>query len=213
MGVLEAVRAKKLATVTASIRYSETLEEKTRRAAQATKAMLKDGPSNVEAVYAEEHTLRTLYYRMLEEYYGKKNFAVSNDMDNKALALWGRVKAKCHDAGVDPETFMRAQFVWFHKSFGKAPTIVQLTTATAVARASEFSPADSKKKVIGNNINANVDFASIMRNSENQMQDLMRAQGYSREEVYINLVIPGLFSFPKEFLKADPVYLKVINER
>lgn len=213
MGVLEAVRAKRLATVTSSVRYSEALEAKTKRSAQATKAMLKNGPSNVEAIFEPEYTLRTLYYRMLEEYYGKKNFAIVDVMDNRSLSLWSRVRTKCEASGVTPEQFVRAQFIWFHKSFGKAPTIVQLTTETAVQRAKDNAPVDSSKKVIGNDIRATIDLSSLLRNAESQMQDLMRAQNCSREDVYRNVVLPGLFSFPKEFLKADPVYTKVLNER
>lgn len=209
MSVLDAIREKRLNAAKASVRYQEATTERTRDLAADVKHMLKGETGVAQA--AEESNLRTMYSRMVDDYYGGTQFQAYAVMNNRSKALWKRVKNRCVESCVDPESFLKAQFVWFDKNFGKPPTVIQLTTEAAVDRAKEFGGTVASR-VVANTVPAKLDFASIMRRSEQQLQEMMRAHDMTREEVYKNFVITGLFSFPPEFLKADPAYKRAMNE-
>jgi len=184
---------------------AEELENK----AASVKRIL-GGAVQYSAVPVNLTILRDLYFQMIQTYTGKEQY-YSADMSDRHVALWIRVeKARCR-VGCDPERFLKAQFVWFDKAFGAAPTTRQLATDAAVERALEFT-GSTEGKVLGNIRKAPVSKADVFRESEKTLQRMMAAQECDREEFYRKFVLTGLFSFPKEFLKADPAYQRVMKE-
>jgi hypothetical protein len=192
-----------------SIQFSEQREAAIAHHSQVAKAVLK-GERLPSSLTFEAQALRTLYYSMLKDYAGEM-FAVPTLPTKRAEALWKRVGEACKKSGCSPKKFMRAQFAWFDKVFGRAPQLIQLTTDAAVQRALEFS-GNADRRIVGNNINAKVSLADVFRQSEKLLRDMMRAQGCkTREEFYERFVLTELFVFPKEFLKADPAYRRVVD--
>jgi len=205
--IIEVLQAKVLRSTKASLAFSETRDALVSRKAQATKEFLKQDPELHSR--ALEQRMASLYYRMLDEYYVEPAIRMVNSPSKKGQALWKRVPVSCDATGVDPESYMRAQFAFFHKAYGRVPRVYQLATDKARERAISFSGSKVKimtdKKVSRN-------LPVIMRQAEKLMQDICRAQGLTREEVYRNLVVPGLMAFPREYLEADPVYKRVKDE-
>lgn len=159
---------------------------------------------------SKEDHLRTLYYDAVEKYHQKKMWAHKDLLKGRSLALWSRVRQKQEESGVSPEDFIKAQFVWYKKNFGRAPTVVQLATENAVIRAKEFG--GFKGNVVASAVEHKTSLAETFRLAEKSLQKICREQKMTREEVYRNLVIPGIITFPEKFLLADPVYKKVTDE-
>ena len=159
----------------------------------------------VEIVY-----IRDKYYNMLNAYKGS-GLAFSREMTGREITLWTRAEKARVASGCDIDRYLKAQFVWFDKAFGKAPTPVQLTTDTAVERAAEFA-GTTVGKVLSNSRSAPVTKADTFRESEKTIQKVMIAQSCNREEFYRRFVLTGLFLLPKEFLGADPTYQRLISE-
>jgi len=155
--------------------------------------------------------MAALYYRMVDEYGGSPAVRIPAETPRRGLSLWRRVVRSCGAAGVDPEPYMRAQFAYFHKCFGRIPKISQLATDKAQVRAIEYIATNKVQRRVVGAIEHKTDLADVMRNAEKLMQTICRAQGMTREEVYRNLVLPGLIGFPKQYLAADPVYRGVVN--
>lgn len=191
-----------------SINYAEKREAATAHHAEIAKAMLRGEPLQ-SSLSLEAQTLRTLYYGMLKDYKGE-HYALPGPPNKRAQALWKRVADACMESGVDPKKYMRAQFAWFDKAFGKAPDLTQLSTSTAVERAREFT-GSTERRIVGSH-KAQVSLADVFRESEKLLRNMMRAQGCtSREEFYERFVLTEVFTFPQAFLKADPAYRKVAN--
>lgn len=209
MSIVDILREKKLKSLKSSIQFQETLERHTHGLAADVKDMLSGNTG--DALAPTESNLRTIYSRLLNEYYGGTKFVTYAVMNKRSVALWHRVSVRCEESGLSPEAFLKAQFVWFDKSFGRPPNVVQLTTEAAVLRAKEVALPTGK--VVTSAVPAKLDLASILRRAEQQMQELMRVHSMSREEVYGTFIVTGLFSLPQEFLNADPVYKKVVNDR
>jgi len=210
--ILEVLRARRLRSIKASIAFNEKRDAMVSEKAKVVKETLStlDGsePKDVEEV-----RMAALYYRMVDEYYANPAIRMPHTMTSKGLSLWRRVVISCAEAGVDQEAYMRAQFDYFHKCFGRPPKIYQLATDKAQERAIAYVAANKvTKRVVGNDIRHKADVASVMRSAEKQMLTICRAQDMTREEVYRNLVIPGFITFPKVYLDADPIYKKVIDE-
>jgi hypothetical protein len=206
--IIEAIQKRQLRTIERSLRYTKTAEEKVAAMAATAKRII-NSENSTEADNGIS-VIRAAYYKAYKEYTGKESFAFAEPMNKRSKTLWTRVKNRCEESGVPPDVYIRAQFSWFDKNFGKAPTIIQLTTEAAVERAKQYIPGTSSR-VVNACKEVKMDFASLMRASEKQMQDIMRAQNFTREEVYLNLVIPGFLAFPQEFLNSDPIYKKVLN--
>lgn len=204
--IVSVVREQRLSALKRSISASEMHEKRVSNTATRVQIMLSDGTAGVDAACLEEYLMRDTYARVLEEYTRKPQPAYSGqEFTPRGLSLWRRVVAAWKSTGVDRDTFVRAQFTWFHDKFRKSPTPVQLTTNEAVLRAASVAP----QKVRTNNIEAEISTGDLFKRCEKQMADLMRAQKLSREEVYLRLVIPGLAMFPEKFLNADPTWRKV----
>jgi hypothetical protein len=203
--IIAMVQAQRLATLNRSIAATENHERRVANIATKTSALL-NGETELHTEHLEEYCARSAYYRLLEEYTRKPYHGMTGQaFTPKGLSLWKRVTSALKASGVDLETFLRAQFTWFHEKFRTAPKPVQLTTDAAVVRAASVKPV----QVRTSNIEANIPIGDLFRRCEKQMTDLMRAQKMSREEVYRNLVLPGLAVFPDKFLNADPLWKKV----
>ena len=206
--IASVVRAQKLASLKRSIASSETHEQRVANSATRVQVMLSNGTAGVPSEHLEEYLMRDTYHRMMEEYTRKPQHGVAPpEFTPRALAAWRRVVKACKESGVDRDTFIRAQFTWFHEKFRTPPTLPQLTTDAAVIRAASVAP----KQVRTNNIEAEISVGDLFKRCEKQMADLMRAQKLTREEVYLTLVKPGLVMFPDKFLNADPTWRKVKN--
>lgn len=203
---MEAVRKRRLRAAKASISYGETRDKILHEKAEQVKQLLTGTKDPQQCTL--ELQMAELYYKMLDEYYHKQSIRMPHTPNKRSLALWRRVATSCRQAQAEPEAYLRAQFSYFHKAFGKPPEVYQLATENAVTRAQTFE-GNSKRKVIGNDIRHKGDFASIMRQGEQQMQQLCRAHDLTRAEVYRRFVLTGLFTFPKQYLEADPVYKQV----
>jgi hypothetical protein len=213
LNILEALKKRRLKAVKSSITYGETRDAIVSEKAKAVKVTLADLHGTEVPKDAEEIRISGFYYRMVDEYFAKPVIRMPTTMTKRGLALWRRVVISCKASGVDPELYMRAQFDYFNKHFGRPPEVFQLATENAQERAIQFAAGgQTSKKIVGNDIRHKGDLASIMRIAEKQMQDVCRAQSLTREEVYKNLVIPGLLLFPKEYLEADPVYKRISSE-
>ncbi len=204
--IVSVVRAQKLATLNRSIAGTENHEKRVQGTALRTQAVLTGAVPGIHAEHMEEYVLRDTYMRVLEEYTRKPNPAYYGQaFTPRGLALWKRVVKAWKAANVDKDTFIRAQFTWFHDKFRRHPEPVQLTTDEAVLRAASVAP----QQVRTNNIEAEISVGDLFKRCEKQMNDLMRAQKMSREEVYRKLVCSGLVIFPEKFLNADPTWRKV----
>jgi len=201
----------RLRSLKRSIQFSEQREAATARHSQAAKAVLLGKPLPT-SLSLEAQTLRSMYYTMLKDYRGE-SFTFPGPLTKRGESLWGRVGDMCKQAGCSPQKFMRAQFDWFHKAFGRAPELNQLATETAVIRARDFA-GNAGSRIVGNNIKAKVSMADVFRESEKMLRAMMKAQGCtSREEFYTRFVLTEVFSFPPAFLKADPAWRSVSGQR
>lgn len=208
MSIRDAIREQKLKTLRKSLSYSEAVERHTHEQAVRTKELL---TGQLSTELSPDVLLRDAYFKQHASYTGKTSYAMKSEQTKKSKALWERVAAKWQQSGVSPDDYIKAQFMWFDKNFGKAPTVVQLATDAALDRAREM-PKTVVHRVVGVQ-EVKVDFAQLMRDTEKQMQTLMRANNLTREQVYTNLVLTGIYSFPKEFLNADPIYKKLTEGR
>lgn len=202
--ITEALRKHRLKTAHKSLQYSEQREAATAQHGELVRGML-SGKAPASSLSVEAQALRSLYYDMLRDYKGDQ-YAIPKPLTKRGEALWTRVDAARKRAGVDPKQFMKAQFAWFDKAFGRAPSVEQLTTDAAITRVSEVGEV-TRKRIVGRSIEADIDLASIFRQSEKLLQDMMRAQSYTdRTEFYKDFVLTGVFTFDKRFLDADPAY-------
>ncbi len=209
--IRDALEERRLRSLKKSIQFSEQREAATAYHSQVAKAILtgKELPSDLTL---QAQTLRTLYYSMLKDYEGE-SYRLPRPITKRGVAMWKRVGDACEKAGCDPKKFMRAQFDWFHRTFGKAPVLTQLASVTAVTRAQEFT-GNAQRRIVGNNIKAKVSLADVFRQSEKLLRDMMRAQDCkTREEFYERFVLTEVFTLPTEFLRADPAYRKVAHEQ
>lgn len=201
--VVALIQKQRLTAAKRSIAASENHEARVAQNAARATAVVSGTSPFAGREHFEEYVLRDIYMRTLEEYERKPNHAYTGQpFTPRGLALWKRVAACWRSSGVDPDTYVRAQFTYFHNAFRRAPTAQQLATDAAVVRAASVVP----EKVSTNNIPASVDTAELFKRCEKQMTDVMRAQKMTREEVYRKLVIPGFLAFPDQYLKADPLW-------
>jgi hypothetical protein len=209
--ILAVLEQRRLRSIKKSIQYEEQREVAAQHHSAVAKVIV-SGKSNDVGLSIEVQTLRSLYYDMLQDYQGN-TYGIAGPITKRGAALWTRVANAWKCAECTPTQFMRAQFAWFHKAFGKAPKVKQLTTDSAINRAREFT-GNADRRIIGNNVSSKIDLAAVFRESEKLLQDMMRAQNCSsREDFYRDFVLSGLVTFPKAFLNADPSYRKVTNDR
>lgn len=211
MSIADAIRERKLKQLNASDNFTTIRDKRVALAAQTLKHARLNDELDGEGVKPAE-VLRRHYYNMCEQYTGKKIFSYDDPSNEKSRKLWDRVAKRCEESGASEVEYMKAQFDYFHATFKKAPTLSQLTTEAAVGRAKAFIGRSTERRIVSGATEVTLDFATMMRQSEQMMQQLMKAQDMTREEVYKNLVIPGIYSFPKEYLKADPAYKRALEE-
>lgn len=205
MSILDAIKKQRLSSDKRSYSASERFESNVRAQAEYTKLVISG-----EAEDLDEMQMATLYGRMRSQYSGKPH--MFKELNNRSKSFWRRVITRQKESGVAPEKFLTAQFDWFHSNFGRIPDVVQLTTEAAVTRAREYAGKDNKK-VTATTREEKANFADLMRHSEKMMRDICKAQGMTRLEVYTNLIIPGHFTFPKQYLDSDPIYRQALEAR
>lgn len=201
--VMSVLREQRLRTLNRSFGQSERHDREVHQRAERASAIVTGTNPHAGNPHYEELVMRDIYNRELENYTRQRVF--TSDMNPRALALWRRVVKAWKLTGVDMETFIKAQFTYFHNTFRTSPTVVQLATDGAVVRAASVKP----EQVMTNNIPANIDTGELFKRCEKQMTEIMRAQKLTREEVYRKLVVTRLVAFPSQYLNADPVWRKV----
>ncbi len=207
--ILEVLKERRLRSAKASITFSETRDAIISEKAKLIKVVLAD-LSGTEIHDAEEMRMAALFYRMMDEYYVSPAIKMPTTATPKGLSLWRRVVKSCGEAGVEPEAYLRAQFVFFNKAFGRPPKLHQLATTKAQERAIAYAAENNVvRRVVGNDIRHVSDPASVMRAAEQQMLTICRAQNMTREDVYKKLVVTGIIAFPKMYTDSDPVYRRV----
>lgn len=204
--VISTLRQRKLTALNRSFAQSERYDRELHQRAERATAVINGTNPHAGKPHFEAYTLRDIYNRELETYTRQKVF--TTEMNARALSLWQRVAKAWAASGVDMETFVKAQFTYFHNVFRTHPTAVQLTTDGAVVRAASVKP----EKVMTNNIPANIDLGELFKRCEKQMAEIMRAQKLTREEVYRKLVLTRLVAFPAAYLNADPAWRKISAE-
>ncbi len=204
--VMAVLREQRLVALNRSFGQSERHAKEVHQRAERAVSIVTGTNPHAGKQHYEELQMRDIYNRELENYTRQRVF--TPDMSPKALALWSRVVKAWKLTGVDMETFIKAQFTYFHNVFRTSPTAVQLSTDGAVIRAASVKP----EKVMTNDLPANVDLAELFKRCERQMNEIMRAQKLTREEVYRKLVVNRLVAFPSQYLNADPVWRKVRDE-
>lgn len=190
-------------------RGSEQLERVIDRRAVSTKALLKTDfqgdPSHIE-----EFAMMSLFHRMNDEYH-RRSVPVECTMSKRAVSYWRRVINAQEKAGVDPETYLRAQFAYFHDAFGCAPKAMQLATENAIMRAKEFAVTKFQPKVYSNASEFPIELIDLFKTCEKQLQQIQKAHKLSRVEVYKQFVLTGTVYFPKSFLEHDPAFKQAKN--
>lgn len=207
--IVEIIKKQQLNKLARSESFAKAQETSVNNKVSTTKYVI-TGKNQDPYVGSSILYLRDKYYNMLRDYSGS-GVAFAVDMNKKSVALWSRVDRAREAAGCDPDRYLKAQFVWFDKTFGKAPSLEQLSTASAVERAIEFS-GSTKGKVLGNERKVPISKVDIFREAEKTLQQMLAAQKCDRADFYRKFVLTGLFTLPKEFLSADPTYQRVISE-
>lgn len=198
------MREKRIKSALASLQYQDHREKVARQQAETIK---KTGP---QANALEEH-LRSLYYSALRTYKQDSGLTYATALTGRSLSLWQRVRKMQESSGVSPEDYIKAQFAWFKEHFGTWPKISHLATENAVKRAQEFEGLQGN--VVASAIEHKTDLADTFRTAEKYIRTICKQQKLTKEELYRQLVIPGIITLPKEYLKRDPVFQKVLDEQ
>lgn len=208
--VLSVLREQRLAHTKKSMAFTDMHDKRVASTAERATAVLGGASPFASSEHFVEYQLRDFYMRTLEAYDRKIVYSYfGQPFTPHSLALWKRVAKAVAASGVDGNTYISAQFTFYHNSFKQAPKPQFLTTDAAVLRAASVKP----EKVVTNNIPADVPTAELFKRCERQMTDIMRAQKLTREEVYRKLVLTHMVSFPSMYLNADPVWTQVKNGR
>lgn len=206
--IVEILKQHQLRSLARSENATRIQEQRVTNKANCVRGML-GGTGDVDGVPMELVLLRNLYYSMLESFRGSRS-SVPVKMNDKSIAFWTRVEKARQRAECSAEEYLLAQFKWFDKAFGAAPKLPQLTTPLAIQRAIEFE-GRSDGRVIGNGKIADIDRVEVFKETEKLLQQIMKAQKCSREDVYRRFVLTGLYTFPKEFMDFDPAYKKALQ--
>lgn len=200
--ILKAVRDKKVKKLKKSIQAETYFNNKAVAIGENLSNSKKLG------VTLQEHELKSTYYDMLSKYYHKSNF-VFYKVNEKSVKFWRRV-AECQNAsGTNSNTYIKAQFFWFNKYFGTAPSLPHLITENAVKRAIEFSGC--KGNVVSSSIPHQAELSFVLQQTDRMIRDIMKSQNLTKEEFYKKLVLTGEFPVSSEYLKVDPIYKKLIK--
>lgn len=207
--MVDVLRQKRLNSARRSVSAGEARENVIHNKATIAKDLIGSNNGINEDTQLESR-LSYLYYSMKAKYDNKSLHSLVVQSD-KSKAFWQRVSVACKQSEVDPDRYMKAQFAYFHKTFGTTPDLSQLATDAAIQRARDFT-GQTEGNVVGNNIPANVSLGAVFARCEKQLREMCRAQQCNREEFYRRFVCTGVFTFPEEFLKRDPTYLEVAHE-
>ena len=207
--MVDYLRKRRITKVTRSIAMSEANENGIRNKAEVARNLLGSN-SGIDSDTQLASRLSYLYYYMKAKYVNNALFSKVTHSE-KRDEFWARVVEACKKADVSPEKYMKAQFSYFHKTFGTVPNVNQLATSGAVTRAQEFA-GKVDGFIVGNNVPIEDNLGAVFSRCERQLRDMCKAQSVDRAEFYRRFVCSGVITFPVEFLNADPVYEEVVNE-
>jgi hypothetical protein len=201
--ILDAIRAERVKKLDRQFVGAEAHAKNAIALGEVAKRTRSSKPEVIEEVHLTE-----MYYSMVARYSGKRNFT-NYTPSKKRDAIWKRIIARVHEAGVGAETFLKAQFVFFDAAFGCPPSLPSLTTEKAVKRAQEFT--GKAGNVVASSTSYTTEKAAVLQHTDKFIRDICKVQKISREQFYITFVITGEISIPKVFLDIDPVWKAVSN--
>jgi len=211
--ILDEVTKHGLKKLAAKGRFKDAYDKYLSDQAEYVKTILSDD-SDISEEDIVASTLSNTYYKMMKAYDGGfMRIPKAGPSSKRSKSFWHRVAALCISINVDPAVYLKAQFLYFRDNFGRAPEFSQLATASAATRAIEYA---AKKPSTRTYVAAKVSKAKIpisekMTMADKKVRAVCKAQGFSRFELYYNLVIPGFLLLPDEYLSADPEYKKALN--
>ncbi len=208
--MMEALRRKRALTTVRSMAVSESKEQQVHNKAEAVKEQLKNAKGCIDEDASYILQLSHHYYYLKASYYGNTlNTRVVESARRKKI--WTRVQACCKMADVTPQRYMKAQFSYFSKQFGRIPHHRDLATPKAIYRAQNFE-GETAGRIVGV-VEYKVDLREICQQSEDMLQNICKAQKLDRADCYRFLISTGMTSrLHKEFRKMDPVYQEVLKE-
>ncbi len=169
---------------------------------------LKTGELDVRTVTAQD--VCRLYHTMKCDYYSQHCYIDFNHINKSAIVFWSRVVGVCKDLDMTPDTYLKAQFTYFHQTFGTVPDVQQLITDKALERAKTVKGFTGR--VAASAIQSSVPLPALFKSCDKQVRDICRAQKLTRKEFYQKLVLTGEFPMPVSFLEADPIYKEALDE-
>jgi hypothetical protein len=212
--ILVEINKFKLRKTVARNNYQDLVQERVSAKAKNTKLLLgMDSTASEEDIVAAN--LSSTFYFLLDKFKGKSATRLPVAAPCKrGTSYWHRVARLCIEANIDHTMFLKAQFHYFRKAFGRPPEFSQLVTASALARAIEY--INKVGKVSSSYVApvarpVEIAIADKLKIADKRMRSICRTQGMSRAEVYKNLVVPGFLLLPKEYTDADPEYDKALN--
>jgi hypothetical protein len=207
VNLLDRIQKTQLKSVKRSIISSEVNQRKASEAGRTLHILQENGLPEEAKDNIDAYLLRHFYDIKLADYHHTTAKTQWRALKKQGLTLWNRVNKARITAGVDHETFIAAQFTYFHDTFKAAPKIQQLATDAAILRATTVTA----RKVTSAVVEVKPDVPELFRTCERMMLSMMRQHTLSRVEVYKNLVHTRLIAFPDVFLEADPAWKASLN--
>lgn len=207
--IIENLKKQRATRLNRSFTSSENNEKRVQKKAAKVIHMKEQG-SLGEGKFLSELALSNAYYSGKETYTQCRTYK-QRKSSKRSTALWHRVLTFQERSLASPEEFIQAQVDYFHNVFGRYPELKDLQTDAAVMRADLFLESKkSTRKIVANAVKFSSKEADLFKLCEKQMMEICSAQDMTREEVYRNLVLTGLVSFPKNYLNADPAW-KIVH--
>jgi hypothetical protein len=203
--ILDAIRAERVKKLDRQFVGAEAHAKNAIALGEVAKRTRSSKPEVIEEVHLTE-----MYYSMVARYSGKRNFT-NYTPSKKRDAIWKRIIARVHEAGVGAETFLKAQFVFFDAAFGCPPSLPSLTTEKAVKRAQEFT--GKAGNVVASALNYKSEKAAVLQGTDTLVRSICKVNNITKEQFYKQFILTGELTLPKVYLDACPVYRKVTNER
>jgi len=202
--IAEKIRKKRIQSTLQASRFMDLHDAGAREVVDEAKALMR-GELNGEMT--QEAALRAAWQSMASDYTGDKQYLIPKSRSPKSFDLWRRVEEARVASGQDAETYLRAQFDFFSKAFGKAPEVKHLATPKAIQRAKEYVGTSRAVRAP----EYHMELPALLKSTDARMRALCKAQGMTRKEVYERLVKTGLVAFPKEYTSIDPAYAEVMG--
>jgi len=213
--ILDIIHKHKLTKVSARNRYADLVAARVSEKAVVTKGLLRSDTTTTDEDLVAANLSNTFYY-LVDKYQGRTTARLPTvKACKRGTSYWHRVASICLDINVPSDVFLKAQFLYFRKNFGRIPEFSQLVTASAAARAVEYYKKLNNTKpqdyVSSGHAHTDMELSDKLKSADKRMRGICRAQGMTRYEVYKNLVVPGFLILPQEYVSADPEYKKAVD--